>query len=416
MPWGAFESSATTPLLNTRIVRERNGCWPFSDVFIRAPLRAQQAFQPRHNRPHDVPQESDEMATRPSPAKAAALLWRCAAFSVLIAMPQATPAQPATASSAAARLVQATAADARSDLLQPFTDQARSDWHYTPRRRAGVPWRDMSAAQRAASTELLRSALTENGLDKVRAVMALEIALRELETFGLGRDPDNYAIAIFGEPNNASRPWGWRIEGHHLSLHWTLRGDEYLATLPQFFGANPARVPRDFGKTLRAGSRVLGEEEDRARALLASLAPQQRAAAVFDTRPYGDIVTRNAAKAAPPEPKGIAFGELNAAQQAQLLSLIGSFAEHLKPELAQARLVRVRAGGLDALRFGWAGALDPGRPYYFRIQGPSFVIEFDNSGGDHVHSAWRDFNGDWGRDVLAEHYRQAGPNHPHGKR
>ena len=137
-----------------------------------------------------------------------------------------------------------------------------------------------------------------------------------------------------------------------------MRGDDYVATLPQFFGANPARVPRDFGNALRAGTRVLGDEEDRARALLASLSPQQRAAAIFDARPYGDIVTRNAERAAPPEAKGVAFTELSAAQQAQLLSLISAFAEHLKPDLAQARLARVRAGGglrFDALRLGRRG-------------------------------------------------------------
>jgi hypothetical protein len=346
----------------------------------------------------------------------AALLYRNGAVWALIAMSQAASAQPATASTAATRLIQATPAGSHAALLQPFTDQARSNWHYTPRRRAGVAWRDMSSAQRAATTDLLRSALTEHGLDKVRAVMALEIALRELETFAFLRDPENYAIAIYGEPNSASRPWGWRIEGHHLSLHWTLRGDDVVATLPQFFGANPAHVPRDFGNALRAGSRALGEEEDRARALLASLSPRLRAAAVFDARPYGDIVTRNAERARPPEAKGVAFAELSAAQQAQLLSLISAFAEHLKPEYAQARLARIRAGGLDSIRFGWAGALEPGAPYYFRIQGAAFVIEFDNSGGNHIHSVWRDFDGDWGRDVLADHYRQPGPNHRHGTR
>lgn len=351
-----------------------------------------------------------------SVCNAAALLGRCAAASALMAMSQTASAQPATPSSAAARLIQATSAGAQASLLQPFTDQARSDWHYTPRRRAGVPWRDMSSAQRAATTDLLRSALTENGLDKVRAVMALEIALRELETFGLSRDPENYAVAIYGEPTKDSRPWGWRIEGHHLSLHWTLRGDDYVATLPQFFGANPARVPRDIGKAPRVGTRVLGEEEDRARTLLASLAPSQRTAAIIDVRPYGDIVTRNAERAAPPEAKGVAFTELSAAQQAQLLSLVSAFTEHLEPEYAQARLARLRASGLNSIRFGWAGAVEPGAPYYFRIQGAAFVIEFDNSGGNHVHSVWRDFDGDWGRDVLAEHYREAGPNHWHGKR
>ena len=176
-------------------------------------------------------------------------------------------------------------------------------------------------------------------------------------------------------------------------------------------------MPRDFGATLRAGTRVLGAEEDLARALLASLSPTQRASAVYDTRPYGDIDTRNAERAQPPEPKGIQFVSLSAAQQAQLLSLITAFAEHLKPELAQARLARVRADdGLRSLRFGWAGATEPGAPFYYRVQGPAFLIEFDNSGGNHVHSVWRDFDGDWGRDLLAEHYRNASPQHRHGSR
>jgi len=249
----------------------------------------------------------------------------------------------------------------------------------------------------------------------VRGVMALEIALREIEG-SARRDPENYAIAIFGEPAGAAQPWGWRLEGHHLSLHWTLRGDAYVATLPQFLGANPARAPRDFGTRVAAGARVLGAEEDRARALLDSLSVEQRAQAVFDTRPYGDIVTRNAARDAPLEPQGIAFGARAPEQQAALLSLIGVFADHLRPELAEARLARVRGAGLDTLHFGWAGALEPGMPFYYRIQGGTFLIELDNSGGNHIHAAWRDFAGDWGRDALAEHYRESGPDHPHGTR
>lgn len=335
----------------------------------------------------------------------------------LALMPSAAPAQPAGGAAAAAlRLRDATPAAQQPRLMLPLAIEARSDWHYTPRTRAGIAWREMNEAQRAATTELLRSPLSDKGHDKVRAVMALEIALRELETFGLSRDPTNYAVAIYGEPNSADKPWGWRIEGHHLSLHWTLRGERYLATLPQFFGANPARVPRDFAAGPRAGARVLGAEEDAARALLMSLTPEQRGTAIFDSRPYGDIATGNAPRAAPPQPQGVAFAALAPPLQAQLLALIGTFADHLKPELAEARLARVRAGGLDGIRFGWAGSSEPGRPFYFRIQGPAFVIEYDNSGGNHVHSVWRDFDGDWGRDVLADHYRSAAPAHSHGKR
>jgi hypothetical protein len=296
----------------------------------------------------------------------------------------------------------------------PFCAAARSDWNYTPRRRDGIAWKAMSPAQREATTALLRTALNERGLDKVRALMALEIALRQLEAFGFSRDPENYAVAIYGKPGAGG--WGWRIEGHHLSLHFSLDGDRYVSTLPQFFGANPAVVPRDFGGGApREGFRLLGNEEDLARQWLASLSPSQRTRAIFDTRPFGDIASRNAARAQPLAVVGLRFGEMDAAQQAQVLKLIGAFADHLQPELTQARLARVRAAPLDSIRVGWAGSDQPRQPRYFRIQGTNFLIEFDNSGGNHIHSVWRDFEGDFGRDVLTEHYRRAaGTAHRHG--
>jgi hypothetical protein len=317
-------------------------------------------------------------------------------------------------SAAALGLIAATPADARSRLLQPFTDDARSDWHYTPRQRSGIPWKEMGDAQRKATTALLRTALSAPGLDKIHAVMALEIALRELETFSSRRDPDNYALAIFGSPTAQGAPWGFRLEGHHLSLHFTLQDERFLSTLPQFMGSNPALVPRDMPHGgPRAGTRVLAEEEDMARGLMTALAPAQRAVALFDSRTYGDIYTKNARKLEPLSPVGVELRALPAAEQATLLRLIGVFAGHLRPELAEARLARVRAGGLDNVRFGWAGSLERGKPFYYRIQGPRFLIELDNSGGNHIHSVWRDLEGDWGRDVLGEHYRSAGASHGH---
>jgi hypothetical protein len=328
----------------------------------------------------------------------------------LLAVASVLEAQAAGAVGAARRLLQASSSAQRADLLQPFTEPARGDWHYTPRRRSGLAWKAMSAPQREAATALLRTALNERGLDKVRALMALEITLRQLETFGLSRDPENYAVALFGEPGAGG--WGWRVEGHHLSLHFSLDGDRYVSTLPQFFGANPAVVPRDAGGGAPpAGFRLLGREEDLARQWLASLSPAQRARAVFDMRPFGDIVSGNAARARPLDAVGLPFTDMDASQQAQLLQLVGAFADHLQPELAEVRLARVRAGPLGALRMGWAGSTLPGQPHYFRIQGANFLIEFDNSGGNHIHSVWRDFEGDFGRDVLGEHYRGA-----HGSR
>jgi hypothetical protein len=314
----------------------------------------------------------------------------------------------AQAMSAAARaLLEATPAAQRPELLRPFTLEARGDWHYTPRSRPGIAFKAMDDAQRQAAQQLLAAALSEPGLVKVQAIIALEIALRELETFGLSRDPENYAIALFGTPEAAS-PWGWRIEGHHLSLHFTLADGQVVATLPQFLGANPAQVPRDIGnKGPRKGQRALGEEEDRAFALLAGLSPAQRQQAILSERPFGDIVTRNAAQLDPLAPVGVVFSAMDPAQQGLLLRIVESLASVAEASLAQQRLERVRAGGLDGIRFGWAGATERGQPHYWRIQGARFLIEWDNSGGNHIHNVWRDFEGDWGRDVLGEHYRRA---------
>ncbi len=314
-------------------------------------------------------------------------------------------ASKAQGSAAALRLIDATAPAARAALLLPFDEARRSDWHYTPRSREGLPWKTMSVPQREATTALLRSVLNQRGHDKVRALMALEIALRELESFGLSRDPENYAVAIYGQPGAAA--WGWRIEGHHLSLHVSLQGEDVVATLPQFFGANPARVPKAIDGAPRLGFRLLGNEEDLARQWLASLSEAQRKQAIIDARPYGDIISRNAPRARPLDAAGLAFDQMQASQQAQLLTLIAVFADHLQPDLAQARLARVQAGPLAAIRFGWAGSTVPGQPHYFRVQGANFLIEFDNSGGNHIHTVWRDFEGDFGRDVLREHYERA---------
>jgi hypothetical protein len=187
-----------------------------------------------------------------------------------------------------------------------------------------------------------------------------------------------------------------------------------VSTLPQFIGANPAEAPRDFVNGPRKGQRALNGEEDCAFKLLESLSPEQRKTAIIAERPYGDMVTRNATKVEALPPSGLKFSDLERAQQAQLIRLIDVFATIVEPTLAEQRLSRVRTGGFDAIRFSWIGASTRGKPYYYRIQGPQFLIELDNSGGNHIHSVWRDFDGDWGRDVLGEHYRNAaGTDHKH---
>ncbi|MDX2220703.1 MAG: DUF3500 domain-containing protein [Burkholderiales bacterium] len=307
----------------------------------------------------------------------------------------------------------------RKEAQRPFDDADRFDWHFVPRSRNGVSLKEMDAKQRAAAQVLLKRALSAAGHAKVTNIIELELVLREIETFGgLRRDPEKYHLTVYGQPD-AKATWGWRFEGHHLSLNFTLTGDRLVVDTPSFLGANPAEVKSG----PKAGLRTLKLEEDLARELLASFTVEQRRAAVFDTRTYGDIVTGAKAEVAPLPAVGLAALQMTEAQKALLMKLIGEHANTFEPGLATARMARVRhgrvgnePGGIDAIRFGWAGGTERGQPHYYRIQGPLFLIEYDSSqsSGNHIHTVWRDFTGDFGRDLLREHYSAAkGTGHTH---
>ena len=288
--------------------------------------------------------------------------------------------------------------DRRLGAKAAFQSRDRTTWRYTPGGRPGMPLQEMSPAQREAAQALLRSFLSGEGYLKVQSIIALELVLRELERWD-ERDPERYWFLVFGDPGSES-PWGVRVEGHHVSLHLAVIKGRFVSSTPTFLGANPAEVRSG----PRKGNRALAAEEDTARMLLDSLNPEQRREAIVDESPYGDIVSRNRSKADPLEGRGIPFAKLTAPQQKQLLALIELYAATMKPKLAEERLAKIRTGGLDAIRFAWAGPTARGRPHYYRVQGPTFLIEFDNSGANHIHSVWREFEGDFGRDLLREHY------------
>ncbi len=295
-----------------------------------------------------------------------------------------------------------------------FEAPERTRWRYTPGTRAGLTLGEMNAAERAAVKALLAAALSRAGQEKVTNIIELELVLREMQ--GDFRDPDRYTVAIFGKPGAAL--WGWRFEGHHLSLNFTLAGDRVAIDAPSFFGANPAFV----GSGPKRGLRALREEADRAWALLGALDDAQRARAVIDTRSYGDIVSGTPARLDPLKPEGLRASEMNDAQRALLHALINIYAESFADDLRDARLARVRGGSNETLFFAWAGATVRGRQFYYRIQGAQFQIEFDASqdGGNHIHTVWRDFRqdfgaalgagtsggfgGGFGRDLLRDHY------------
>ena len=300
---------------------------------------------------------------------------------------------------AATELAAAVDATRRERLVLAFGDDKRTDWNYVPRSRPGLSFADLDPPQREAVHRLLRTALSATGQRKVLNIIELELVLREVELTGFFRDPEKYSVVLFGRPD-ARQPWGWRFEGHHLSLSFTLRGD-VIATTPSFFGANPAEVRSGAKK----GLRTLAAEEDEARTLLAMLDAGQRREAIVDARSYGELVTRAAPQVAPIDGRGLAAGAMTGPQKAQLRRLLEAYADNFEPSIREARLARALEG-FESLRFAWAGPVERGRPHYYRLQGPRVLIEYDSSqdGGNHIHTVWRDFSGDFGRDLLREHH------------
>lgn len=321
----------------------------------------------------------------------------------LIALARAAAPPPAMMTAARAFLDSLTPEQKQKAQL-PFGSDERFHWFYTPVARKGLTLREMNDAQRAAAMNLLRAGLSENGYGKAETIRALEDVLVEMGGDPARRDTLLYYFTIFGEPGPKSS-WGWRYEGHHLSQNWTVVNGTAIATTPQFFGANPAEVRVGSKKGLRA----LGTEEDLGYELLRSLDATQRETAIVDPKAPNDILTTNTKEATIQEDRGLAYARMTAAQQALLLKLVEEHAAAQPDAVARDRLAKVRAAGLDAVKFAWMGSAESGREHYYRVQGPTFLIEFDNTqnGANHIHVVWRDFKGDWGRDLLAEHYKSA---------
>jgi len=303
----------------------------------------------------------------------------------------------------------------RSRASLPFNSPERLKWAYVPMARAGLPWKEMAPREREAALLLLRAGLSETGFKKVDSIRKLEDVLHAIEGWSM-RDPDLYYFSVFGEPSLKSA-WGWRYEGHHVSLHWTMVDGKVAGSTPQFLGANPAEV-RDGALQ---GTRALAAEEDLGRALVKSLNQAQRSEAILADSPPSDILSSGARAAAIQEDRGLAWGRLDHTQQGILLSLIQEYAATQTPAVARERLDEVRRD-LPDVRFAWLGGLERGQGHYYRIQGRAFLIEYDNTQNhaNHIHSVWRELQGDWGEDVLAEHYRSS-PHHAdyrraHGER
>jgi hypothetical protein len=298
--------------------------------------------------------------------------------------------------------------DQRSKALFAFEDAERLNWHFVPRARRGLPLREMSAEQRGLAHAILQAGLSRRGYLTANTIIELELVLREMGENPAVRDPGLYYFSIFGIPSRAA-PWGFRAEGHHLSLNFTLVRDTLIATAPAFFGANPAEVRSGS----RRGLRALADEEDSARELVLSLDERQLAAALIAAVTPRDIVTGNAVRVEPLSPVGVRVNELRPEQAAILVRLLEVYLGRMAEPLAGQRRAALEQTDFADVAFAWAGSTRPGEAHYYRIQGPGFLVEYDNTqnNANHIHTVWRDFDGDFGRDLLREHYRNA--PHPH---
>ena len=290
-------------------------------------------------------------------------------------------------------------AEQKAKILFPMNSEERFVWDYRPVPRKGLQIREMEPYQKHLAQALLAAGLSQSGLIKATTIMSIEDVLKTIEKdSGERRNPEKYYYTFFGQPT-ATGTWGLRIEGHHLSLNYTIVDGRIVAS-PTFMGSNPHEVriaPRE-------GLRVLKHEEDIGRELIQSLSTDQKAVAIITKDAYKDIITDNKKRAEMlNQPNGLPVSKLNAKQHAILDRLIAEYAGNLPEDMAAARMEEARKTA-GQMYFAWAGVEEKGGPHYYRIQTPTFIIEYDNTQdkANHVHSVWREFNGDWGLDMLKQ--------------
>jgi hypothetical protein len=291
-----------------------------------------------------------------------------------------------------------------------FDSLERRRWHYVPGEmfdRKGVGLKEMNSRQSQAAFKLLAGGLSHAGYEKVTAIMDLEKTLGKIEQLlresRLVRDPQLYFFSVFGDPTT-NKSWGWRAEGHHISLNFTIAGSEWIASNPLFLGANPAEVRTGPQK----GLRILVKEEDLARDLLAALNIEQKRNTIISPSAPPDILTRALPKVELAGAEGLATASMTPEQREILARLIHVYIDRLPHELAAIEQKKLYEAGLDAVHFAWAGPQDRGMPHYYRLQGPFFLVEYDNTqnNANHIHTVWRNLKDDFGEDLLRSHYQQ----------
>jgi hypothetical protein len=332
----------------------------------------------------------------------AAVATAAIGLTLLIAQPAPTPG--AKMANVANTFLTSLTPELKQKAAYPFDSPERLNWHFVPlqdqdRRptRKGVSLEEMNDAQKMAALDLLRAGLSAKGYEQATTIMSLESILADLEKNGaMVRNPNWYFVTIFGEPSNTGR-WGWRVEGHHLSVNITLDRGVVQSPTPLVFAANPAEI-KDGPKK---GLRTLPETEDPVKELIASLNPEQQKLA-RQPKQFPEIAATPKPTVGPP--LGLPAEKMTAAQQKILLKLMEGYTSRLPAEVAAQEMKRATEAGLEKVHFAYCIEEDkPGKPYTYRVQGPTFVIEFLNVQADsarnpanHIHSAWRRLPADFG--------------------
>jgi hypothetical protein len=337
----------------------------------------------------------------------------CAA-ALLAGVVVASERSAAAMASAATAFLNSLSPDQRQKASFAFDSDERLRWHYIPVEgfpRKGLTLEEMNEAQRDRARGLLKAGLSQRGYLTATEIMDLETLLGEIEqgarargqsAESMVRDPGRYFFSVFGTPSTRGT-WGWRAEGHHVSLQFTIVDGSLVANSPFFFGSNPAEVREGPQK----GLRILAQREDSARTLVMALDETQRQKAIIQGMAPNEIVTENKLNINPLSPVGITADALTPPERDLLMKVIEAYTSAMADDLAAERLAKIRGAGIEKIGFAWAGETARGKKHYYRVQGPTFLIEYDNTqnNANHIHSVWRDFAGDFGRDLLREHLK-----------
>lgn len=286
-------------------------------------------------------------------------------------------------------------------------DKNRTRWHFVPTEmhaRHGLSFREMQQDQQHMAFALLASVMSAKGLQKSAQIMSLEQILNDANPEGrFARDPKWYFLSFFGNPSTEGA-WGWRFEGHHLSLSFTIIDGHVASITPSFWGTNPGKVLSG----PRKGLQVLANEENYARTLAQSFTKKQKDIAIISEKAPEDIITKANRKAQRLEPLGIAASKMKKKQISQLWTIIEVYLRNYRPDIADETLANLEEVDLKNIHFGWAGSLKAAEGHYYRIQAPDFLIEYDNTqgGANHVHCVIRDLKNDFGDDLLRQHYEK----------